>query len=323
MILVTGGSGLVGSHLISYLLKQGKHVRALHRNQTPSLTNEKLEWIKGDILDIIDLETALQGITHVYHCAAIVSFNPKEKQQLFHTNIEGTANVVNACIEAGVEKLVYVSSVAALGRFNESETVTETMKWSENNESSVYGKTKFLAEMEVWRGIGEGLNTVIVNPTIILGAGDWNKGSTGIFKTAYDEFPWFTNGVSGFVDVLDVVKALTLLMDSNISGERFILNGANIAYKEVFTKIALNFGKKPPYKEVTKFIASLVWRIEAIKGIISNKKPLLTKETAYTAQTKVIYNNTKLLKKLPEFTYTSIDSTLNRICKEIIQKYEL
>jgi dihydroflavonol-4-reductase len=323
MILVTGGSGLVGSHLISYLLKQGKHVRALYRNQPPSLINKNLEWIQGDILDVTDLEIALQGITHVYHCAAIVSFNPKEKQQLFHTNIEGTANVVNACIETGVEKLVYVSSVAALGRFNEAETVTETMKWSENNESSVYGKTKFLAEMEVWRGIGEGLNTVIVNPTIILGAGDWNKGSTGIFKTAYEEFPWFTNGVSGFVDVEDVVKVLVLLMESNISGERFILNGANIPYKDIFTKIALNFGKKPPNKEVSKTLASLVWRIEAIKGMITNKKPLLTKETAYTAQTKVNYNNTKLLKVLPEFTYTSIDTTLNRICKEIIQKYEL
>ena len=323
MILVTGGSGLVGSHLISYLLKQGKSVRAIYRKQPPNLSDVNLEWIKGDILDVLDLETALIGVTNVYHCAAIVSFNPKEKKQLFQTNIEGTANVVNACIDAGIEKLIYVSSVAALGRFNKAEIVTETMKWSENDETSAYGKTKFLAEMEVWRGIGEGLNTVIVNPTIILGSGDWETGSTSIFKTAYNEFPWFTNGTTGFVDVADVVRAMVMLMNSNISGERFILNGVNIPYKEIFTKIAVQFDKKPPYKNVTKPIAELVWRAEALTGLITGKKPLLTKETARTAQTKVVYDSTKLLNASPEFVYTPIDESINRICKEILKKYEL
>ena len=323
MILVTGGSGLVGSHLISCLLAQGKNVRALYRNLPPKVSHKNLQWIEGDILDVTDLEIALTDVTHVYHCAAIVSFDPKEKQQLFHTNIEGTANVVNACIDAGIEKLIYVSSVAALGRFKEAEVVTETMKWTENKESSVYGKTKFLAEMEVWRGIGEGLNTVIVNPTIILGCGDWNKGSSSIFKTAFNEFPWFTTGETGFVDVEDVVRALTLLMESNITAQRFILNGGNVAYKDVFTKIALNFGKKPPYRKVTKLIAALVWRMEVIKGLYSGKKPLLTKETAATAQTIVHYDNSKLLKALPDFSYTPIDSTLKRICEELHKKYEL
>ncbi len=323
MILVTGGSGLVGSHLISYLLNQGKSVRALYHNQPPSLIHNNLEWFKGDILDVIDLDSAIEGITHVYHCAAIVSFHPKEKQQLFQTNIDGTANVVNACIDAGIEKLVYVSSVAALGRFIEAETVTETMKWTENEEISAYGKTKFLAEMEVWRGIGEGLNTVIVNPTIILGAGDWDKGSTGIFKTAYNEFPWYTNGTTGFVDVVDVVKAMVMLMESKISGQRFILNGVNISYKDIFTKIALNFGKKPPHKKVSKALAEIIWRVEAVKGFITGKKPLLTKETAFTAQKKVNYNNQKLLTTLPNFLYNPLDKTLDRICKEIKEKYAL
>ena len=323
MILVTGGGGLVGSHLIPFLLQEGKRVRALYHNNIPSIIHENLECFKGDILDVFDLEAALEGITHVYHCAAIVSFYPKDKKQLTQTNIEGTANIVNACIDAGVKKLLYVSSVAALGRFGKDKPIDETMKWSEATGNSVYGKTKFLAEMEVWRGIGEGLNAVIVNPTIILGASDWEKGSSGIFKTAYNEFPWFTNGITGFVDVKDVVKAMVLLMDSKIISERFILNGENVPYKEIFTQIALAFGKKPPHKEVTKTIAAIVWRIEAIKELFTEKRPLLTKETAQTAQTKVYFDNKKLLKAFPEFSYTPINESIKRICGELKERYKL
>ena len=323
MILVTGGSGLVGSHLISFLLQEGKKVRALYHNNHLSITDEKLEWFKGDILDVSDVEDALEGVTHVYHCAAIVSFDPKDKKQLFQTNVEGTANIVNACIEAGVKKLLYVSSVAALGRFKQDKPIDETMTWSEETGNSVYAKTKYLAEMEVWRGIGEGLNAVIVNPTIILGASDWEKGSAGIFKTAYNEFSWFTNGVTGFVDVKDVVKAMASLMDSKIVSERFILNGENVAYKDLFTQIALAFGKKPPHREVTKTTASIVWRIEAIKELFTKKKPLLTKETAHTAQTKVYFDNGKLLKALPEFSYSPLNVTIKRICEEFKERYKL
>jgi len=323
MILVTGGGGLVGSHLISFLLQEGKRVRALYHNNIPSIIHQNLEWFKGDILDVLDVEAALEGITHVYHCAAIVSFDPKDKNQLIKTNIEGTANIVNACIDAGVEKLLHVSSVAALGRLREDKPIDEKMTWSEETGNSVYGKTKYLAEMEVWRGIGEGLNAVIVNPTIILGTSDWEKGSSGIFKSAYNEFPWFTNGVTGFVDVKDVVKAMVLLMDSKIVSERFILNGDNVSYKEIFTQIALAFGKKPPHKEVTKTIAAIVWRIEAIKELFTKKRPLLTKETANTAQTKVYFDNKKLLNALPEFRYTPINDTIKRICGELKEKYKL
>ena len=323
MVLVTGGSGLIGSHLIPFLLQEGKRVRALCHNNQPSITHENLEWFKGDILDVLDVEATLEGITHVYHCAAIVSFYPKDKKKLLQTNVEGTANIVNACIDAGVKKLLYVSSVAALGRFGKDKPIDETMKWSEATGNSVYGKTKFLAEMEVWRGIGEGLNAVIVNPTIILGASDWEKGSSGIFKTAYNEFSWFTNGITGFVDVKDVVKAMVLLMDSKIVSERFILNGENVPYKEIFTQIALAFGKKPPHKEVTKTIAAIVWRIEAIKELFTKKRPLLTKETAQTAQTKVYFDNKKLLKAFPEFSYTPINESIKRICGELKERYKL
>ncbi|MBX2932214.1 MAG: NAD-dependent epimerase/dehydratase family protein [Chitinophagaceae bacterium] len=325
MILVTGASGLVGSHLIQQLVAQKKQVRALYHNSPPSLEEfgEAVEWFKADILDVVTLEEAMQNITQVYHCAAIVSFNPSQKKQIHHTNIQGTANVVNACLQNNIDKLVFVSSVAALGRIREDKPIDETMNWTEETSNSEYGKSKYLAEMEVWRGIGEGLNAVIVNPVIILGAGDWHKGSTEIFKTAYNEFPWFTEGTTGFVDAQDVAKAMILLMNSNISAERFILSAETISYKNIFTLIANAFHKKPPHKKVTPFLASIVWRWEAIKGKFTGIAPLLTKETAKTAQTKASFDNNKLKEFLPQFQYTASVDTVNRICKELTKKYQL
>ena len=324
MIFVTGASGLVGSHLIQSLVQKGQHVRALYRNNIPVFKHaEKVNWIKGDILDVSSLEEALQGVTQVYHCAAIVAFTPKQAAAMLHANVEGTANVVNACIQHQVQKLVYVSSVAALGRIREGAAVDETMNWTPETSNSVYGKSKYLAEMEVWRGMGEGLNVAIVNPVIILGAGDWNKGSSEIFKSAYDEFPWYTQGVSGFVDVLDVVDAMQLLMQSEVQGQRYIISGANLPYREIFTRIAQAFHKKPPYKKVTPLLAAIVWRLEAIKGMITGKAPLLTKETAATAQAVVHFDNTKFLNAFPEFKYRSIDETIKRACKELKELHQL
>ncbi|CAN5541983.1 NAD-dependent epimerase/dehydratase family protein [soil metagenome] len=323
-ILVTGASGLVGSHLVQLLIQQGKKVSALYRSSIPAFEHaNKVEWIKGDILDVILLEEALTGIQQVYHCAAIVSFNPKEKKELHATNIEGTANVVNACLNAGVGKLLHVSSVAALGRIRVNETITEKMKWSPQTSNSEYGKTKHLAEMEVWRGVGEGLNAVIVNPTIILGAADWNNSSTAIFKNVYKEFPWYTEGMTGFVDVVDVVRSMTMLMDSDISSERFIISAENTTYHHLFDLIAEKFGKRLPHKRVTPFIASMVWRLEKIKSVFTGKNPLFTKETAATAQAKVHFDNSKLLKYLPSFSYQPLGQSIQRICGEFRKMYNL
>lgn len=324
MILVTGATGLVGSHLIQQLSTQHKKVRALYRSHIPSIHSiENIEWFQADILDVMTLEEAMEGITQVYHCAAIVSFNPKEKKLLHHTNIEGTANMVNACLNANVQKMVFVSSVAALGRIREDKPIDETMNWTEETCNSEYGKSKYLAEMEVWRGIGEGLNAVMVNPTIILGAGDWNKGSSEIFKSAYNEFPWFTDGTTGFVDVQDVVKAMMLLMDSDITAQRFIVSGETTTYQNLFSSIATAFNKKPPHKKVTPLIASIVWRLEAIKGKLTGKQPMLTAETAKTAQAKVSFDNSKLKKYLPEFSYAPLKDSIKRICKELKEKHNL
>lgn len=324
MILITGATGLLGSHLATALVRAGKNVRALYRGAVPAFAGAELvQWVKGDILDVISLEEAMAGIEQVYHCAAVVSFNPKKKKTLQKVNVEGTANVVNACLDANIQKLVFVSSVAALGRIRENTAINETMNWSEETSNSEYGKTKYLAEMEVWRGIGEGLDAVIVNPVIILGAGDWEKGSSELFKTAYDEFPWYTGGISGFVDVKDVVRAMMLVMDNDVSSQRFILCADSVPYRDVFAQMAQNFGRRPPHKKVTPFLAGLVWRWEAIKARFTGKDPLLTKETARTAQAKVYFDNSKLKQFFPSFEYTPISDSIERICGELKEMHNL
>ena len=318
MIFVTGASGLVGAHLIKSLLEKNELVTALYRSVVPNIQGaEKVKWVKGDILDIESLENAMEGVAQVYHCAAIVSFAPGQATAMLHANQEGTANVVNACLTKNIQKLVYVSSVAALGRIRENAPVDEAANWTPETSNSVYGKSKYLAEMEVWRGMGEGLNVAIVNPVIILGAGDWNKGSSEIFKSAYNAFPWYTEGVSGFVDVMDVVDTMQLLMQSKIAGERYIISAENVQYKKVFTQIAAAFNKPAPHKKVTPFLAAIVWRLEALKGIFTGKNPLLTKETAATAQAVVHFDNSKFLKAFPAFKYRTIENTIERACAEL------
>jgi dihydroflavonol-4-reductase len=320
MILVTGGAGLLGKELIIQLLAQGKQVKAIY-NTTPlaDFRSENFQQFQCDILDVVGLEEAMNGVEQVYHCAAIVTFNPKRKRELFKINIEGTANVVNAALEAGVKKMVYVSSVAALGRIRENEPVNENMNWTEETSNSNYGQSKYMAEMEVWRGIGEGLDAVIVNPTIILGAGDWESGSSKIFQSVYKEFPWYSDGVTGFVDVKDVAAVMTRLMDSDITAQRFIVSAENKTYKDVLTLIAKAFGKKTPYKKVTPLIAKIVWRLEAVKSWFTRKDPLVTKETSITALAKVNFDNSKLKKYLPDFKYRPIEGTIAQTCAALQQ----
>ncbi|MBS1730700.1 MAG: NAD-dependent epimerase/dehydratase family protein [Bacteroidetes bacterium] len=320
-VLITGATGLVGSHLLHALIKKNIRVKAIYHQTKPDLQpTENVEWVQADLSDIPSVENMMQDVQQIYHCAGLVSYDPRDRQALFKTNVEGTAHVINAAIQSNIEKIVYVSSVSALGRLREKELVNETMYWTKETSNSEYGRTKFLAEMEVWRGIGEGLNAVIVNPSIILGAGNWNVGSTAIFKKAFDEFPWHTSGVTGIVDVLDLVESMQCLMNSNISEQRFIINAENVLYKDLFTQIAAVFHKRPPFKKVTPLMASLVWRMEFLKSRLSGAKPLLTKETAHTAMAKVFFDNSKFLKKFPAFRYTPISTSIHRICTQLLSE---
>ena len=321
MILVTGGAGLVGNELIKQLLAQGKTVKAIY-NKSPLAFENSSSFISVpcDILDVYALEDAMQDVTEVYHCAAIVSFTPKDEKHLYKINVEGTANVVNACLNAGVRKLIYVSSVAALGRIRVGEMINETMQWTQETSNSKYGHSKYLAEIEVWRGVVEGLNAVVVNPVIILGAGNWDEGSTKLFKSIYEGFPWFTTGTSGFVGVQDLANAMIQLMQSNITAEKFIVSAENATYQSILKMIANAFNKKIPHKKVTPFLAALTWRLEAIKSKFTGSSPLITKETAATSLAEVNFDNSKLLKFLPEFRYNSLQQTINDTCKTLLEK---
>ena len=321
MILVTGGAGLLGKSLIEQLLLNGEKVKAIY-NKTPisNEANPNLVLEQCDILDVYALEDAMANISEVYHCAGLVSFNSKDEKNLYSINVEGTANVVNAALNAGVKKFVHVSSVAALGRIRPGELINEKMEWTPETSNSQYGYSKYLGEMEVWRGVAEGLNAVVINPSIILGVGNWNEGSTKIFKSVYDEFPWYTDGVSGFVDVRDVAATMIALMKSDITSEKFIVSAENISYQHLFNLIAKAFNKKEPSKKVTPLIASLTWRLENIKSRFTGSSPLLTKETALTAMTKVEYNNSKLIQALPQIKYTPISQTISTICKQLLHK---
>ena len=322
-ILVTGAAGLVGGELTKQLLDKGYKVTAIYNTTPVHLSHPDLIIKQCDILDTSVLEEIMEDITHVFHCAAIVSFEPKDKSQLFKINIEGTENIVNACISADVKKLVHVSSVAALGRIHDGEVVNEKMNWTEETNDSSYGKSKYLGELEVWRGIGEGLQAVIVNPSIILGGDNWDTSSSALFKSAYNEFKYYTEGITGFVDVRDVTSVMIMLMNSEISGQRFILNSENISYKELFFSMAKCFGKKSPQKKVTPFLAEIVWRLEAIKGMLTGKKHLLTKETARTAQAIVKYDNHKILKALPGFNFIPVSDAVEHTCATLKNKYHL
>lgn len=322
--LVSGATGLVGSHLISQLIKLGKKVRAIYRSTVPEFEGSaQVEWVKGDILDVATLELAMSGVTTIFHCAAMVLFDPTQKDKLFRTNIQGTANVVNTALLSGVQKLVYVSSIAALGKNSKVAAIDESMHWTEEHGGSIYGKSKYFAELEVWRGFAEGLPCVIVNPSIILGAGDWNSGSSKLFKTAYKEFAFYTDGMTGFVDVEDVVAAMIQLNESNIIGERFILNAENRFYRDIFSLIAKSFGKKPPTIRVNRFLAEVVRVAGSLQSIFTKSQPLLTKETVDAAQSQVKYDNNKLLEFLPGFSYRPIEQTVARVCLQLKKKYHL
>ena len=266
----------------------------------------------ADLLDIYDVATAMQGITHIYHAAAIVSYDSKRKEELLHFNIQSTANVVDEAVRCQVKKLVFVSSIAALrANVEAGKAIDESEAWEESDFSSNYGKSKYYAEMEAWRGAAEGLPLVVVNPGIILGAGDFDKGSSKLMRHVDSEFPFFTQGATLWVDVQDVVAIMMLLMESNIEQERFIVGAVNASFLEVFTKMAHALCKKPPHLKASSFVSALAARLLTWQSRLLGKEPMITKETAKSAQTISVYATDKLQKALPDFQYRSLDDTIN------------
>lgn len=318
-VFLTGITGLLGSEVSRQLLEKGYKVRALVRNPAKA-PDPDIEYVQGDILDITALTEQMEGMDYVIHTAAVVSFAPKDRNEMYKTNVEGTANVVNACLASPVKKLCHVSSIAAFGRPPLSEMkkmdrveIDEEQKWVSSGTNSHYAITKYLGECEVWRGAAEGLNMVIVNPSIILGESDWEISSTRLFKYVYDEKPFYPEGFLNFTDVKDVASALIRLMESDIREERFCISAGMISYKEFFDKIADRFGKKKPRFKVSAGMMGALWRFEALKSFLTGGAPLITKETAKTAQLKILQKNDKIRKAL-DFEFRTIDETLDRVC---------
>lgn len=318
-VLITGGTGFLGAYIIQELVEQGYEVRALRRSHKlpffiPARVLEQVEWVDGDILDIVSLEEAMEGVDSVIHSAARVSFDPKEKKELFNINIDGTANMVNMALEKNVRRFIHISSVAALGRTASGDRVTEEKKWQHSKLNTQYAISKYHGEREVWRGMGEGLDVVILNPSTILGYGDWNTSSCAIFKNSFREFPWYTNGINGFVDVRDVARAAVQLMKSGISAERFIVSADNWSFRQLLNTIGEGFHKKLPTREATPFMGEVAWRLEKFKSLFSGKKPLLTQQSARVAQSKTYFEHDKLLKALPGFSFTPLVQSITKAC---------
>jgi dihydroflavonol-4-reductase len=333
MLVVTGANGFLGSYVVCALLKKGFSVKALRREQADmsefndivsrelgaraTVFQEKLEWLNADITDIQGLDEAINGTEYVFHCAAMVSFKGASGDML-KVNAEGTANVVNACLKAGVKKLVYASSTAALGRTDEQAVITEETQWSDDDNNTEYAKTKHLAEFEVWRGIEEGLNAVIVNPGIILGAGKWDKGSCKLFNNIAKGFHFYTMGMNGFVGVKDVAEAMISLAQGEVSGQRFLLVSENRTYKDIFGMIAAGLGKKPPGIEIRKSHAKwLKWPLKVYQSI--NRGSTVTAETMKTSVKEYRYDSTKIQKAIG-FRFTPIEEVIREVCKAYIKK---
>ncbi|MBH83892.1 MAG: hypothetical protein CMP70_04380 [Flavobacteriales bacterium] len=332
MIFLTGGTGLVGAHILLKLTESGQKVKALKRKRS-SLTVIKnifshykktnllqsIEWIEGDLLDLFSLQEGINGCNTVIHCAAIVSFNPKDFKKMMKINVEGTANIVNICLENNIDKLAYISSIATLND-EKNQVRTEDSFWKESKSNSQYAKSKYLSEQEVWRGIEEGLNSIIVNPSVILGPGDWQKGSSQMFEKVWKGLKFYSSGSTGYIDVVDVAKCVIKLLEKEIINERFILNAENKKYRDIFDSIAENLNKPKPHIKVSPLIKEITWRIEWLMSLITNKSPLITKETANTAMKNKSFSNEKIIKAL-DYKFIPIEESIKHYSQWFLEEY--
>jgi len=338
MILVTGGTGLVGSHLLYKLLQTEKKVRAIYRrahkleavkhvfsyySENWKALFNKIEWVEADITDIPKLQDAFLGIKQVYHCAAFISFEPDKYRTLRKINIEGTANIVNLCISQGISKLCYVSSIAAIGQANKPEDlINENTPWNPEADNSVYAITKYGAEMEVWRGTQEGLDAIVVNPGIILGPGFWRSGGSGsLFRQIYKGLPYYTSGGSAYVDVNDVADTMIQLMHSALKNEAYILIAENLLFKD-FNKLTakdLNVSKKQNL--IKPWQLDILWRLDWLKHKIFGKRRQLSKQLAKTISTVTRHDNSKIKTAL-DYKFTPIEVSIKKVSELFLKDFK-
>ncbi len=325
MILVTGGTGFLGAHLLDQLIQAGEKVRCIYRKEPfkylPQEIIDQIEWVKGDVLDIVSIEKAMEGIEEVFHCAGKISFNPKDKDDLLKVNVEGTANVVNACLGNKVQRLIYVSSVAALGRAKDGQPITESNSWEDFPHHTHYGESKHLAELEVWRGIAEGLSALVVNPSTLIGPSlYWAEGSPQLFKNIAEGFSFYPTGKNGFTDVRDAARLIRHLMRTNISDERFIINNENWTFKRLFLTIKNNFHLETDFIEINPFISNFFWRANKLKTLITGGEQRITKEMIQSSAEKVSFSNRKIAGLFPSFQWTDLEETIADACQVYLEQ---
>lgn len=333
MILVTGGTGLLGSHLLLELVRSGKPVRALKRERSdtsivhkifsyylpdPDESFRKIEWVEADLLDYTTLEDALDGISEIYHCGAMVSFFAKDHPLMLKVNIDGTSNLVNLSVEKKIRKFLYVSSVATLGRNHSPGFTDEETYWKTSVKNTAYSVSKYGGEREVWRGMEEGLDAVIVNPSVILGPGFW-EGTSGLFTLLHKGLKFYPKGMNGYVDVKDVVKSMILLMERNIFHERFIISSENVSYHQLFIWIAEYLSKPAPTVYVSPAVSQLAWRIEAVRSFLTHSRPELTKDMAITTSQKYLYKNEKIRQALG-VGFIPVEESVKDTCRIFLQE---
>lgn len=323
MILVTGASGLLGSHVLKQLLTTEKSVRAIKRGKSntswTSDINDKTEWVEADILDFVTLDKAFEKVTKVVHCAAIISFDNSSDAAMHKVNIEGTKNILALCEKHDIQKLIYISSVAALGRSAQKEVITESAKWISSELNTAYGTSKYLAELEVWRASEEGLDTIILNPSVIIGPAEWHSPSTNLFRHVKSGNPMYPTGKLNYVDVRDVAKIAVLFLHTESSGERYILNAGIISYKSFFKLVAITMNKKAPNLKVNPslaiFVASILRVVRFFTGIKSN----ITREAVLLSQLNILFSAEKVEKKL-NFKFIPIEDSIRWTCKQLENK---
>jgi dihydroflavonol-4-reductase len=319
MIAVTGANGLLGSFIIRQLLEENKPFVALSRPGSDlSLLSDisfPIHWRTADVTDPVALEEAFRDVTQVIHTAAIVSFNPAHEERIMNVNVNGTRNVVDACLsQKNIKRLVHISSVAALGRDGVQQSlIDESNKWSESSLNSAYAKSKYLAELEIFRGQEEGLSTVMVNPSVILAPADWTRSSAQLFKYIWDERKFYIHGHLNYVDARDVAHATCQLMESDLQSERYILNAGSIPFIDFFRSVATRFDKKAPSVKLNKSLLKVAAVAEVLRSKITRSEPLITRETARLAGTKFSYSSQKIENTL-NFQFKTIDSTLDWCC---------
>ncbi len=313
-IFVTGGTGFVGSYLLRYLVQEGyTQVRALKRPQsTLELVGEakdSVQWIEGDILDPFSLQEAMEGVHTVLHCAAAVSYQPSDKKRIRAVNVEGTANVVNEALQAGVKKLIFTGSIAALGYPQEGFLADEKTPWVWKKELSHYAVSKYHAEMEVWRGAAEGLDVCVLHPSIILGAGRWNEGALKVFPLVWKNFPICPPGKNGFVDVRDVALFIIRVMERDIIGERFIISSENISFKDVLHMLAKALSRRSPAFVAPGWLLTLAHIWNSVQSLFTGQLGEITREAVYHASVDIGYDNSKSIDAL-NWKYIPIAQTI-------------